>query len=110
MEKFKEMKKEGWENETSQRGGSLKSFLQQYSERNPDSKERYDNLTELHFSGTNVETIEKIKKGTGKLSGVNVFYKDGEIAQVHAVFDGEGHRHNIDVYLKGKALEDYLNQ
>lgn len=95
-----------WKNETIERGESIRSFLETHSDNRP----HYDSTTDLHFSGSNIDVVQKIKEGTAAINEVSVFYDNGKIQQIHIVFDSEGSGHNIDVYLKNKALEDYLSE
>ena len=97
-----------WKNETEKHQDKMAEFLKNYFDREAEERPRYDWFSDLHFSGTNVDTLDKIKNGTAKIISINVFYVAGKIEQIHAVFDGEKGGHNIDVYLKKKALDDYL--
>ena len=106
--------KDGWQDETSQRGEVVKNFLVNYfNELYNGSKEgrrdRYDG-SELHFSGSNGHVMEKIKIGEAKIIETSVLYQKGEITQIHVAFDNEGQGHIIDVYLTKKALEDFLKE
>lgn len=98
--------KNSWQNETEKRSISVIKFLKNLS----GDTSRYDSILELHFSGSNLQVMEKIMKGEGKIVEVQVFYEDGKETQIHVVFDSEGQGQNIDVYIKGKALDDYLNE
>ena len=104
--------KEGWQNETETRKDSIVSFLRAYFEsqsEDKDKKKEYDNISDLHFSGSNWKVLGKIKKGSATINTIEVLYNDGKVKQIHIVFDNENTGHNIDVYLENKALEDYLN-
>lgn len=118
MENFENMIKasQRWENETAQRSGSVRDFLHAHfdkqfgkagSEELPD---RYDAMTELHFSGMNGEVLNKIKNGEAIPERINIYYEGDEIKQMHAVYNGDNSGQNIDVYINGKALEDFLSQ
>ena len=52
----------------------------------------------------------KIKTGEAEPKQINVYYEEDEIKQIHILYDSEGKGHNIDVYLKGEAIEDYLQE
>ena len=101
-------KKQGWQKETEIRQGSINKFLQQHLQTDPQDRARYDHIHELHFSGMNADVMSKIAQGSAKIIEVAVFYKDGKPDSLHAIFESEGKGHNIDVYLQGSALEDYL--
>ena len=107
--------KQRWENETSERKDSIVQFIKNYFESRRVGKqegderiEDYDSFTEFHFSGSNFDVLTKVKKGEAEPKQVNVYYEGKEIEQIHVLYDSEGKGHNIDVYLKGRALEDYL--
>ena len=104
-----------WKDETSERKDSIVKFIKDYFE-NRRTKTRgeseemkdYDSFTELHFSGSNFDVLTKVKTGEVEPKQVNVYYEGDEIKQMHILYDSEGKGHNIDVYLKGSAIEDYL--
>lgn len=101
---FEKPQKEGWENEKEFRKDAVEKFLQKNL-----ASSKYDSLVELHISGSNLNVMEKVKKGNAKMIELNSFYQKGIAKQVHVVFDGEGTGHNIDIYISGGALEDLLN-
>lgn len=96
---------EGWQDETSRYSESLKEFLATALRR--EGKDRYDDSTELHFSG-NSPRFEDVQRGTALPSSVRVQYKDGKPVQVHAYYlkDERGGQ-NLDVYITNRALEDF---
>lgn len=109
--------KQGWIDETSEHGGSIIKFIKKYfinkfaGNRISDKKTKdYDSFTELHFSGSNINVMARIQKEEIEPKIVKVFYDGNKAAQMHVLFDSNGQGHNIDVYLSGKALEDYLNE
>ena len=65
-------------------------------------------LYEHTFSGSNADVLAKIKTGEVEPKQVDIYYNGDEIEQMHIIYDSEGKGHNINVYLKGKAIEDYL--
>ena len=107
--------KQRWKNETSERKDSIVEFIKDYFENRRTQRqegneriEEYDSFTELHFSGSNFDVLTKIKTGKAEPKQINVYYEGDEIKQIHVLYDSEGKGHNIDVYLKGSAIEDYL--
>lgn len=98
----------GWKNETEERSFSVSVFLEKHFKKPLKERSRYDSFTELHFSGTNSEVMQKIRERSADILEVNVLYKNDNPGQIHVVFSSEGKGHNIDVYLAGKALEEYL--
>lgn len=108
MDKRESRPKQGWENQTEQRREGIILFLKNHFEKAQDQRQHYDEMNELHISGHNFEVMTKIPKGTAKINEVNILFENDEPTQIHAVFDSEGKGHNLDVYLQGKALEDYL--
>lgn len=102
------IKKTEWKNETSQRQASVCEFLKNHFSQSMDSHKQYDSISELHTSGTNVDVLQKIGKGEAMVNEVSLYYENDKPKQVHIVFDSEGKGHNIDVYISGRALEDYL--
>jgi|SRR3989344_901596 len=111
MNQFEKIEKDGWQNETKQRNSSCVSFLQKYLNQSEEGGVvHYDSLSELHFSGTNRGVFDKIQEGNGIINEISTLYESGKAVQIHVVFDAEGQGHNIDVYLKGRALADYLNE
>lgn len=101
-------KKTEWKNETGQRENSVREFLKNHFGRPADSRQRYDSSSELHTSGTNAEVFPKISEGKAVINEISLYYENDKPKQAHVVFDSEGKGHNIDVYMSGKALEDYL--
>jgi hypothetical protein len=100
----------GWKTETEWHRDRTGRFLQDYLSTPDGQRKRYDPLIELHISGHNPTILPKIAEGTAKITRVNTFYEKGEPTQIHVVFDSEGKGHSMDAYLKGQALEDYLNE
>ena len=100
----------GWRTETEKHGENIQKFLQNHfavsHEQHPSP--HYDSLTELHISGMNSHVMQKIAEGTATIVRVNVHYENGEPDQIHVVFDSENKGHYIDVYLRKRALTDYL--
>ncbi|MDR3559026.1 MAG: hypothetical protein P4L62_03140 [Candidatus Pacebacteria bacterium] len=102
--------KSEWKTETEKHEGGVSDFLKNYLGKDINERPRYDSSLELHFSGTNRVVHDKISQGTANVVSVNIFYVNNKPDQIHIVFDGEHQGHNLDVYLKGKALEDYLGE
>ncbi|MCK5476159.1 MAG: hypothetical protein KAI71_06300 [Candidatus Pacebacteria bacterium] len=109
--------KQRWKDETLERKDSIVEFIKNYFEnrrtqREGDNEEKkdYDSFVELHFSGANVNVNSKIKTGEAEPKQINVYYEEDEIKQIHILYNSEGKGHNIDVYLKGEAIEDYLQE
>lgn len=106
-----------WIDETQKRGGSVNKFItEHYKKINVSGQgvdkgaKSYDPYVEFHSSGSNHELFSKIKSGELEPDRVNVYYEGDEIKQIHAVYYSEGQGHNIDIYISGKALEDYSNE
>lgn len=100
---------DGWRDETAPRAESLGRFLQKHlTALSGGEPTKYDSISKLHFSGTNRKVFDKIAQGTAHITRINVFYQNGKAEQIHIVFDSEGTGQNIDVYLRVKALDDYL--
>ena len=110
MENQFEIKKSEWKNETEKRRNNLVEFLKNNIKVDLNERSHYDSMSDLHFSGTNRVVFDEIAEGTANLISIETFYINGEIEQIHMVFDGENQGQNIDVYLKKKALEDYLKE
>lgn len=115
MENFESKRK--WINETSHHSDSIIKFIKEYfinkfagNQISGKRTKDYDSFTELHFSGSNNNVMARIQKGEMGPKRINVFYDGNKAAQMHVLFDSNGQGHNIDVYLSGKALEDYLNE
>jgi hypothetical protein len=96
--------------ETEAHRDGVSRFLQNYLSTPHEQRQRYDVMTELHFSGLNTTVMRKIADGTAQINSVDVWYEKGKPDQIHAVFDSGGEGHNIDVYLKAAALFDYLGE
>ncbi|HNV96771.1 MAG TPA: hypothetical protein PKL13_00430 [bacterium] len=90
----------GWVDEKSKRGGSVLNFLSSidYKDYSP---------WELHFSGGNTDTLNRVASGTAEISELKVFYNNNEIEQIHVAFVAEVGG-ILDVYLTKNALKDYL--
>lgn len=109
--------KQRWKDETSHRKDSIVEFIKNYFENRRTQREvdnekmkDYDSFVELHFSGANINVNSRIKTGEVEPKQINVYYEGDEIKQMHIIYDSEGKGHNVDVYLKGKAIEDYLEE
>ena len=99
-----------WKTETEEHRDAVSRFLQEYLTTPLEQRKTYDSLSGLHFSGANSRVMPKIAEGTAAIVKVDVFYESGKPNQVHVVFDSEGAGHNIEVYLKARALSDYLGE
>ncbi|QQS15396.1 MAG: hypothetical protein IPK84_03425 [Candidatus Moraniibacteriota bacterium] len=99
---------DSWKDTTQQDHDSVKDFLKDHAQTPIEQRSRYDSLTELHFSGTNTTVNERISDGSAKILYIKRFPNIETPKQIHIVFEGEGAGHNIDVYLKGRALNNYL--
>ncbi|KKW21492.1 MAG: hypothetical protein A2W52_04605 [Candidatus Taylorbacteria bacterium RIFCSPHIGHO2_02_49_25] len=97
---------EGWKNETGMRAGALKDFLVEALHR--EFRNRYDDPTELYFSGSSPE-MENVQRGSIPPASVRVLYQNGEITKVHAYYPSNRGQ-SLDVYVSGKALEDFLKK
>jgi len=105
-----ETKSQRWENETNEHKDSVPAFLASYLQGADVQGVHYDPITELHFSGTNRDLLDKIVLGAAKPQEVSCFYEGGRIKQIHVVFSAEGKGEDIDVYLLSSALEGYLGE
>jgi len=104
---IKENKTEsGWQDETSQRAESVANFVE-----NNVGNKRFDGLTEFHFSGGVSDDIWKKVHGgdVGVLSEVRCYYENGIMEKIHIVFSAGDGKAGLDLYLSGKALEEYLS-
>ena len=109
MEQFPyltERKPEGWATETEAHQATLRAFFRQVSEDAGNGTKPYDAINDLHISGSNIEVLRNMRAGEGNILRVDVLYESNAPTQIHVVFDSEGHGHNLDVYLKNKALKD----
>jgi hypothetical protein len=103
----------GTKDETETRRDTATDFLKRYLiERGSgkDSRVEYDGVTELHFSGGSLENYAKLRKGTAILYRIEGLYEDGKLRMLHIIVspDESGYGGNTDVYIEGRALEDYL--
>lgn len=103
----------GTRNETEARRDTAADFLKRYLiERGSgkDPRVEYDGVTELHFSGGSLENYGKLRSGTAILYRIDGLYEDGKLKMLHIIVspDGTGYGGNTDVYIEGRALEDYL--
>ena len=100
-----------WKEETLERRKEIAGFLKRYTDEvlsGIDARQRYDGFSDLHFSGSNLKVMDEIKNGSAVVDVINVLYENGKPTQIHIVFNGEGHGHNIDAYLTNRALADFL--
>lgn len=97
--------KDDWYDETIVRQEAIKKFLQNYL--STSLKDR-KGLSDLHFSGGNIEVMQKTREGTGKIEEIKVLYKNNRPDQIHIVLSSDGKWPLLDVYLTGDALNDYL--
>ena len=108
MENFS--KEAEWKDETEERKIKLVDFLKNYFENKLDLTREAYSFTELQFSGENPTIFQGIKQGTAKIDKVNVFYgKNSRIERIHILYKNESQGPNVDVYLTGKAISDFLN-
>ena len=98
----------GWKMEIGEHADQINLFLQQYLKTPHEQRQRYSDL-ELQFSGYTSSIAKKITEGNGKINTVRSLYDKGVLRRIHVVFDSEGVGSNLDVFLTGRALEDYLN-
>ena len=97
----------GWKTETEEHREYVRRFLQNYLSTPYEGRREYDPLVGLHISGLNTSVLRKIGEGTANIISVSTLYEGPMSRQIHVVFDSEGTGQNIDVYLRGQALEDY---
>jgi hypothetical protein len=105
MEKIKNQE---WKNQTVELGKKVAKFIVDFYAGKFEAK-RYDPISDLHFSGSGGDSgiMEEIKQGKAPLISVNTFMENGRPTQIHAIF-GTNNGNNVDIYFKGKALEDLL--
>jgi hypothetical protein len=103
---------QGWKLETEVHEEELPRFLSEYLSRGKDDRKvAQENSLDLQFSGSNPTLFEGIVAGTAEVSEIQTLYgTDGRPQQIHIVFSPEGKGSNIDVYIQGQVLEDYLRQ
>ena len=104
---IQEVQESDWQPLAEQETFALTKFLSNHLQKPIENQQRYDSLTELHFSGLN-DIFDKIVNGTATVISAKKFFSGGAITQIHIIFDSEGPGHNTDVYLQGKALKDFL--
>ncbi|MDD4289952.1 MAG: hypothetical protein PHH83_01595 [Patescibacteria group bacterium] len=94
--------KNGWIDEKSKRGDSALNFLSSidYKDYSP---------RELHFSGGNMDTLNRVASGIAEISELKVLYSNNEIEQIHVAFTAEMGG-ILDVYIQGSVLKDYLRE
>jgi hypothetical protein len=98
-------RKEGWQEETSIRQQFLRDFLARHY-KDP-LNERKDYGSSLHFSGGGGNV--NFRDLTGQIVKIEVLYEQNKPVQIHGILREQGRdTGNTDVYLTGKALEDYL--
>ena len=110
-------KKEGWQQENWRMPGLVAFTRRTSASSRPGTGEgvRYDSLSELHYSGGSPESYgcwlanQQLPDGLSITSeAVDVLYdSNGAPTQIHGYINlnrGQG----TDVYLTGRALEDYL--
>ena len=107
--KLEKEQKMGWIAEM-ERGQSIQEFLGQHLRRGVGKPSRYDSLTELHFSGTNTNAIQELNDDRANILDIQTLYESGQPQQIHIVIAARGVGQNLDIYIKGKALDDYLVQ
>jgi hypothetical protein len=95
--------KNGWKNETEKYSLKIVGFVSNLK------GEDYDHITEFHISGMNSDVLEKMKNGTVNPEKVEVYYEKDIIKNFHVLYNGEDRGQNIDLYISGRALEDFLN-
>lgn len=102
-----ETRENDWQTMAREEISSLTEFLSKYLQQPIENRQRYNPLTELHFSGLN-DIFDEIKDGAASVISATKFFSNGSITQIHIIFDSRGSGHNTDTYLQGKALQDFL--
>jgi len=93
----------GWFNEKEKYSNKIVEFI-----KNKDNFRKYDHISELHISGDNSFVLEGALKGEFTPSDVEVFYKSNIPYQIKIRYDNQNKGQDIDVFISGRALEDFL--
>lgn len=107
MEQLKQLDEHSsWEDKTDLLADKIADFYSTYTKNTSleANGERYDSV-DFHISG--VGLTSEIRNGTLLPDKVETFYKDGEIKQVKATYKVDK---LTEVFISGKALEDFLSQ
>jgi hypothetical protein len=96
----------GWIDETNIHREQVSSFFKEYSHNSDRLERQYG--TELHFSGGNMDVREEIYDGNAEIERIDSLYENGELSKMHIIFSAHGKDQNMDAYLSGQALADYL--
>ena len=97
-----EQKQNGWENETEKYAEMSRIFL----------KENWKNFHQndgLEFSGGGIKIMDRVQQGSIVPNKVAVLYEDGKITQIHILFETQ-QGHDLDAYLTGQVLEEFLKK
>lgn len=104
----KNINETGWKDETVKFSESVKDFISSnYGGTEKHGLDLY-NSTELHLSGDNTEVLLQATKGEIEPTKIEVYYENGKPSQIRVMYDGQNKVHNIDFYINGRALEDFL--
>lgn len=98
-----EKEKNGWIDETEKYGREMKYFILLAKERH------YNHLSEFHISGMNTNVLKKILSGQIFPKEIRIFYNKNKPEQIAVSYDNEGSGQIIDLYISGKALEDFFS-
>ena len=107
MEQLKQLDEHSsWEDKTDLLADKVADFYATYTKNTSleSNGKKYDGI-DFHISG--VGLTSEIKNGTLLPDKVEIFYRDGEIKQVKATYKVDK---LTEVFISGKALEDFLSQ
>lgn len=96
---------EGWHDETATREQALKDFVGSHFQNEYKERENYGSAFHLSGGGGAIN----YKDLTGQIVRIEVLYEQGKVTQIHGILRAQRESSgNTDVYLTGKALEDFL--
>jgi hypothetical protein len=107
MEQFKQLDEHSsWEDKTDLLAGKVGDFWATYTKNTSlgANREKYDEV-DFHISG--VGLTSEMRNGTLLPNKVEVFYRDGNIKKIKATYKVDN---LTEVFISGKALEDFLSQ
>lgn len=99
--------KQGWQKESGEVENKLVGFFQNAMRRDSEGGKRYDSISELHISGGSSDSTLAWHTGSLDQLDVKILYESGVPTIVHG-YGKKGDGQGTDVYLKGRALDDFL--
>ena len=92
-----------WKDETEKYSSKIINFLVNVKEKD------YDDATEVSVSGMNSDVRNEIMNGSISPEKIEVLYLNNNFDQIKVLYKGGDKGSDLDIIIRGIALEDFLN-